>query len=130
MNNYVRDPIFGFRSYTKKKTGKTDEANPGGWDMHNLYLDQDKVAELIQTLSTLQDNPAGVKFNVQIKKRQNTNTGHLFDSAYMFVGATQNQTDGNTGVTQGQFVPKVAKTEVKPEVTAKINQLKEKGIAK
>lgn len=130
-DGYTKDPIIGFRSYMKRLTEKKDELNPNGWESHILYMDQDQAVKLLEVLTTKQENVAGVKFNIQVKKKaRNDNPNITFNKAYMFVGSVIPKEGKDYKAAQGRFVPKKGTgSTVAEETESKIKELKKKGIA-
>lgn len=98
-----KDPIYGFRSVTVKK-------DSSGRDMTVLYINQEDVLTIAKDLASNKDNPKGAKLQIHVGDKQNSQTGHSFKSAFMFVKgvaeAPQGGFGGGGGKPQGKFVPK------------------------
>lgn len=98
MSDLPKDPLFGFRNTIRGKDSK-------GRDTLTLYLDQEHVATMIETLQGLEENEAGVKFVFHTGKKTAGESGRTFDSTFGFVKATQSATSGTS-----KIVPKAAPT--------------------
>lgn len=122
MEERQKDPCVFFRSVIKSTTKTKDTLNPNGHDRIQLYLDQEQTKQLVEVLTALIESPTGAKLELNIKKRVNSKNGNVFDSAYAFVKAVQEQaaqTGGPRGATK--FVPKGSMTENTFSRTAKVH---------
>lgn len=73
-----KDPLFGFRNTIIDKDSK-------GRDTLTLYMNQEKVPKLIETLQGLVSNEGGVKLKFHTEDKVNSATGHSFKSTFGFV---------------------------------------------
>lgn len=100
MSEQTKDHMFTYRS---TMVGQ-DKA---GRDTLKVYLDQDQVQIMIDTLTGLLENERGVKLTFHTGEKEAKDTGRKFLSTFGFVSAVQ-EGPGGRPATKKTFVAKTA----------------------
>lgn len=116
MDNRAKDPMIKFRSVIKGKNSK-------GGDRHQLYLDQENAALLIETIQANITNPKGVKIDLHVSRKTAQESGREFDSAICFVKAVSDMgAPGARPAGPTRFAPKAGPSQ--EDLAAKINAIR------
>ena len=97
MTNYQdrpKDPLVKFRNVVRGFDKKKDRLNPEGGERFQLYMTTEEAMALREAIDANIESPNGLKLDLHTQKRENSQNGNVFDSAYLFVKPVEEPQQG------------------------------------